>query len=276
MSEPTLTFNHQTTLQSAPPQVAPVQPQSPVPLATEQYQSPLATTPDRYQEPVQFMQNSVVPPTISSEPLTSTTAPLPPQDQPSQAPPAQDRTPSAQGLPPTQNERFPGITKPIVEEVVVEWESPSRPHKQRQKQYFTTIAVFVFLIGLILFFLSQFLLIAVVVAVAFLVYVLEVVPPTTVSHQITTFGIRIENNLYYWEELGRYWFTEKYDQRLLHVEVARFPGRLTMLLGDLPQEAMDDLLSEVLIHQRPAPTVFEKVADRLQQLIPLENEKSNA
>ncbi len=168
---------------------------------------------------------------------------------------------------------FPGYSKPVQEETIVDWQATSRPFKKRSRQYFTTVAVIVLLISMILFFAGQFLPIAVVISVAFLGYVLSVVPPGMVNHSITTFGVRVEGNLYYWDELGRFWFSEKFGEKILHIEVGRFPGRITLLLGEIAEEDMGELLSEVLINQKPAPTFIDKAAEWIQEKIPLESDK---
>jgi len=207
--------------------------------------------------------------------------PLHPQEDtetvPPTVPPTPNATPKTESAPsqntssPPDYGNFPGVNKPMPEEIVLEWEAPSRPFKQRSRQYFSTVAILVLLISLILFFAGQFLPIAVVISVGFLAYVLSVVPPVMVKHSFSTYGVRIEGNLYYWEELGRFWFTTKYDTALLHLEVSRFPGRLTLLLGDLPEDAMRELLSEVLLYQKPTPTFFDKAAEWIEQKIPLED-----
>lgn len=166
---------------------------------------------------------------------------------------------------------FPGYTKPPQEETVLEWDALSRPFKQRSRQFFSTLVIIVILVSLILFFAGQFIPIAVVVALAFLAYILSVIPPTLVRHRITTFGLRVEDNLYYWDELGRFWFTEKYGQPLLHLEVDRFPGRLTLLLGQRSTEEMRDIFSEILLEQQPEPTFFDKAATWIEHKIPLES-----
>lgn len=171
----------------------------------------------------------------------------------------------------TQSELFPGQFKPLPEQTVLIWQAPSRPFKKRNRQYYTTIVAIVFLISLILFFAGQFLPIAVVISVAFLAYVLSAVPPTTTEHRITTYGIRVDNVLYYWEELGRFWFEEKFGQPLVQVEVAKFPGRLTLLLNEVTQDAMRELLSEVLLEEKPKETFFDSSARWLQEHIPLDN-----
>ncbi len=54
------------------------------------------------------------------------------------------------------SERFPGMVKPLPEELVYEWRSPSRPFKHRKKQFFTTLTTIVILLCLILFFAGFF------------------------------------------------------------------------------------------------------------------------
>lgn len=170
----------------------------------------------------------------------------------------------------TESEMFPGQFVPVPEEDILLWEAASRPYKKRDRQYYTTIAVIVFLLSLILFFAGQFLPIAVVISVGFLAYVLSAVPPVMVKIKITTWGIRVEDQIYYWEQLGRFWLTDKYKQRLLHVETARFPGRITLLLGDQTEADITAILSQVLLKQKPEPTSFDKATDWLQKKIPID------
>lgn len=153
------------------------------------------------------------------------------------------------------------------------WVAPNRPFKRRTREYYTTIAVIVILISLILFFAGQFLPIAVVVSIAFVSYVLASVPPENVQNAITTYGIHSDQTFHFWEEMGRFWFTTKYGHHLLHVETARFPGRMTLLIAEADKEKVKKILVKYLIMEKPLPSFLEKAADKLEQLIPLENEK---
>ena len=169
------------------------------------------------------------------------------------------------------SERFPGMVKPLPEELVYEWKSPSRPFKHRKKQFFTTLTTIVILLCLILFFAGQVLPVAVVLAVGFMAYVLATIPPQDITQQFTTYGIRIEKELYYWEELGRFWFDKKLGSTLLIVEVGRFPNRLTMVLLQAEQtKEVEEILSEVLLKQRPEKTWVEKASDWLQKKFPFD------
>lgn len=167
----------------------------------------------------------------------------------------------------------PWIYKPLPEQDILLWTAPSRPFKKRNKKYYSTMAIIALLISLILGFAGQLAAITVVIAVVFLAYVLSVVPPQKINFKITTWGIKVEKTLYYWEELGRYWFTDKHNEKILNVECARFPNRLTILLGDQDQEIVNKVLSEVLLNQKPEPTLYEKAASWLQEKIPLDIEE---
>ncbi len=169
------------------------------------------------------------------------------------------------------SERFPGMVKPLPEELVYRWQSASRPFKHRKKQFFTTLTTIIVLLCLILFFAGQVLPVAVVLAVGFMAYVLATIPPQVITQQFTTYGIRIEKELYYWEELGRFWFDKKLGSTILIVEVARFPNRLTMVLTNEEQKKeIEEILSEVLLKQRPEKTWVEKAGDWLQKKFPLD------
>jgi len=165
---------------------------------------------------------------------------------------------------------FADIPKPKPEEIVFEWRSLSRPFKQHKRQHYSTIIIIVFLISLILFFAGQFLPIGVVIAVTFVYYVMSTVAPGEVLNKITTLGLRQEDQLYYWEELGRFWFNQRYGQKMLQVEVARFPYRLTLMLDTAEETQLEEILSRVLLKEKPKATAFEKASAWLQEKIALE------
>lgn len=167
----------------------------------------------------------------------------------------------------------PGFYRPIPEETLVEWDAPARPFRKRKKQFFSTVLIIAILISLILFFAGQFLPVAVVVSVVFLVYVTAVIPPHSIHYKLTNYGIYADNEAFSWYSMGRFWFAEQSGQRVMHIELYRFPSRLTFVLidGQTPREEdLKQVLSEVLLHETPKPTTYEKVAAWLQEKIPLE------
>lgn len=166
----------------------------------------------------------------------------------------------------------PPDMRPQPEQIVFEWTAPNRPFKKKNRQYYVTIAMILFLISMILFFAGQFILIAVAIAAGFLLYVMSAIPPEMVLNQITTYGIRTDGQLYSWEELGRFWFTVRQKQDVLHVEVSRFPNHLTLLPAEVPREQLVEILSNVLLQEQPLPTTFDRAAAWVQQKIQLDPE----
>lgn len=203
----------------------------------------------------------------------------PPSEQPQQPQQSQPQSETANASDSVPQDQYResnfAYNRPMPEEVLIEWQAPSRPFKQRNRQYFTTIGVICLLIAMILFFAGQMLPVAVIAAVFFVYYVLNSTPPGMVNHKFTTYGIRIENNLYYWDEMGRFWLTEKFGQPLLHIEVDRFPNRLTILIGDLDKGDVTEFLSELLLNQQPPPTTYEKAAQWLQNKLPIDIESTD-
>lgn len=222
-------------------------------------QAQLRTTPARSEVPV-------VPATPSAPPLAFT--PTAPITEPTTQPAVPPSTVPEPSLP--MSELFPGQIKPLAEETVYEWTAPSRPFKKRNRQFYTTIGLITLLISLILFFAGQFLPIAVVISVAFLGYVLSSVPPEQVVNKITTYGLRTDDALFYWDELGRFWFDERYGQPLVNVETNRFPGQLTLVVNENQKKQVETILSEVLLQQKPKATFIDKSAQWLQEKIPLD------
>ncbi|MBD3250123.1 MAG: hypothetical protein GF381_00945 [Candidatus Pacebacteria bacterium] len=167
----------------------------------------------------------------------------------------------------------PGWKKPVPEQTVLEWKAPSRPFTKKNRKYFTTIGVIGLLVALIFIFAGQgWLPAALTFSIVFLVYILSTIPPQEVTNKITTYGIRIENNLYYWDELGRFWLEKKNSVPILHIETIRFPGRIVLLLEAESEDVIREILSEVLLEQKPELTPYEKVSDWLKEKIPLDLE----
>lgn len=170
----------------------------------------------------------------------------------------------------TEGERA-SVVRPEPLRVLLTWKAPIRPFKKRSREYFSTIGAIVFLVGVILLFLQEWFLIAVIVALVFVAYIMATIPPEEVEHRITNRGIVTGGKTYRWERLGRFWLDEKLGKKILYFEnMAGFPGRLTFLLGETPPEQVREMLSEYLLSEEPEETWADKASQWLSQRIPLE------
>jgi hypothetical protein len=143
------------------------------------------------------------------------------------------------------------------EETLLEWEAPSRPFKRRGKEYFTTIGAIVVLLIMICAFLRELLLIGVVLAFAFVLYVLATIPPGKVKNKITTKGIVSAGHTYSWDKLTLFWFSEAYEQKILNLKTSLgFPGQVLLLLGKTEEDRVKKTLSAYLKFEKGPPLSF--------------------
>lgn len=169
-----------------------------------------------------------------------------------------------------KSEIAPGMMRPIPEQTIYEWQDLSRPYKKRSRQFFSSLFFIGILIALIFLFSRQIIAIFVTASLVFVTYVLYSVPPQKIKYLITTYGIKIEDDYFFWDELGRFWFEKKMGNQLLLVESFRFPGRITLVINENQKEIIKKILREVLIQEKPKLSMYEKMAKWLTDKIPLD------
>lgn len=163
-----------------------------------------------------------------------------------------------------------GEHQEVQQEVLLDWNSPSRLFKRRDKEYFTNIGAIVFLLIVILIFAREFLLIAAVVSIVFLVYVLSTVPPEEVRHRITNLGLESAGHFYRWEELAEFWFEEQWGQTILVLR-PMIGTRIIVLLGSEDKEKVHTLLAKYIpFREQPDKTWVDNAARWISEKIPLE------
>lgn len=155
--------------------------------------------------------------------------------------------------------------------VLLSWQAPARVFKKRSREFWSTALSIAFLLGVILFFIKEWLLIIVIVSAIFVYYVLSNVPPENIEHQITNRGIRTAGRSYSWEEFLQFWVCQRHGQKILNLEtIMRIPGRLELLLGDQDEKKVKDLLLKYLPEEEAPPSFLDRSASWLSEKIPLE------
>lgn len=155
---------------------------------------------------------------------------------------------------------------------LISWKAPSRPYRKKERSYYTTVALLIILVSMIAFFWGERLLIGALLALGFLVYVLNFTPPQDVEYKISTQGITIGDHFYHWEELDSFWFSKKEGQNILNILTKfRFPGLLMLVMGDTEEEELKTLTARYLPFHEIAPkSTLEKWSESLQKHFPLE------
>jgi hypothetical protein len=156
------------------------------------------------------------------------------------------------------------------EEVYAEWSSPSRLFKKRDREYFVNIAAIVFLLSVILVFAREFVLIATVLSIVFLIYVLSTVPPEDIKHRVTSLGIESAGHFYRWEELADFWFEEQWGQIVMVIR-PYMSSRLLVLLGTESKVRIRDFVAKhIPFREEPDRTWIDNAARWMSEKIPLE------
>ena len=162
------------------------------------------------------------------------------------------------------------------EELILEWTAPSRPYKERTREFYTTIGSIAFLLGIIILLMGDFLLIGVIISFAFLSYVLASQKPDSVVHQLTTYGIRTEGRLYEWRNLTSYWLKKQWGKELLVIRNQNsFPGIIMLVVDPNSREAILAELNNHLEYIAPEDTFVERASRWLSEKIPLEPSSKN-
>ena len=158
------------------------------------------------------------------------------------------------------------------EEVYASWSSPSRLFKKRDREFFVNILAIVFLLCVILVFVREFVLIATVLSIVFLIYVLSTVPPEEVKHRITNMGIESAGHFYRWEEFSDFWFEEQWGQTLLVLRSFVAPRNI-ILLGDQKKDRIRDAVAKYIPYrEEPDKNWIDNAAHWISEKIPLEKQ----
>lgn len=156
-------------------------------------------------------------------------------------------------------------------ELLYSWKAPERPFKKRSREWYTTAGSIIFLLCVILIFIKEWLLITVLMALGFYLYVSTNVKPEEVENYIYNHYIGIGKAQYPWEVLGRFWFDKKYDEEILYIENFNgFPARLSLLVGKAKKQEIVSILEQYLLQEKPEKTQMELAGEWLQRKVPLE------
>lgn len=157
-------------------------------------------------------------------------------------------------------------------EVLLTWKSPSHPYKKRNKLFFQTISAMTFLLVVIVFFLNEFLLIGVILAMAFVVYALYSIPPVEVRHKVTPLGFENAGRLFKWIELYAFWFEEKWGQKILVVQTRLpFPPQVRAVINREEEKELKEIIDRYLLFQeKPIKSVVDHLSDWFTSKIPLD------
>lgn len=157
--------------------------------------------------------------------------------------------------------------------MLITWSALSRPYRKKDRSYFTTVAVLIALFSPIALFLGGKTLFLALLALGFVVYVFNLVPPEEIEYRISAQGITIGDHFYHWKELDSFWMSHKDGQAVLNILTRySFPGVLMLIVDSQKQEEIKRVCAKYLpFHEIVPKTLIEKWVEAMQKYFPLEN-----
>lgn len=156
----------------------------------------------------------------------------------------------------------------VPEKVLFSWQAPSRPFKRRDREFWVTTIAIAGVAALVLFLVEGYMPVMLIIALAFLFYVLSTVEPEQIDYEITNKGIKIAGRLNSWEIIGRHWFAKRYDSTLLVFEIAFLPGRLELVINSSDKSRINDLLGKYSPEEEIPPSNLDRAADWFAKKLP--------
>lgn len=161
--------------------------------------------------------------------------------------------------------------KKVSEKVLYSWNAPARPFKRRNKDFWVTAIAIAVVVGLILFIVEGFMPVILLVALVFLFYVMNSVEPGNIEYKITNYGINMAGKVTEWDRVTRFWFSRRFDNKLLIFETFSLPGRLELVVNDSDIDKLRSALTKYLIEEEAPPSYLDKTANWFSKKLPGNN-----
>lgn len=168
----------------------------------------------------------------------------------------------------SQTETPPRIIKQEPERTLFSWKAPVRPFKRRDREFWITTVVIASIFGLILFLIEGVMPVVLIISIIFLFYVLSTVEPEEADYKITNKGVKIADKTTPWELLTRYWFSKRYNSKLLIFEMVILPGRLELVIHEKDKESFKKHLNKYVIEEEVPPSNLDRTANWFSKKFP--------
>ena len=150
-----------------------------------------------------------------------------------------------------QLEEDPVQKKTVIQNIkLFEWSAPDRYQFKFDNKGFLIVVVLSLLFSLLLAILGNYLLMAAILSMLFLLYVAGTTKPLTVKHKVTARGIETGGKLYEWYMLDKFFFTKRGDQILLILQTKlNFPKALILLVNKKDKDPLFVLFQDKLLYE---------------------------
>jgi hypothetical protein len=151
-------------------------------------------------------------------------------------------------------------------QVFLSWEAMSHAERQMMdKRFMRALTIIGIFVGLLLLAMQEFFVILVIGSVIFVTQALMKMPPENLRYELNSFGINVNGKLYYWDQLSRYFFSEKNGIEIVAIDTTMgIPGRLFINFDPEDKEKIKEVFNKYLhfLEQEPK-TFFDTTYDKI-------------
>lgn len=164
-------------------------------------------------------------------------------------------------------------------QVLFSWVDPYRAYKKTSTGVLRFYIALALLLTLLVYLISEAILIFPIWAVLFLGYVLTITPPHEVEYKITLFGIEISGKMYQWELLSSFYFTKRFDYDILVIigQPPYYEQLYLVVSSQRDKEKIYEILQDKLIYiEKPSKSMTDKLANWVTTLMPEEADQAGS
>ncbi|OGC68828.1 hypothetical protein A2415_02690 [candidate division WWE3 bacterium RIFOXYC1_FULL_39_7] len=146
-------------------------------------------------------------------------------------------------------------------ETYITWEALSRPVRTGfNSKLSRTFMIIGIVVALILVILQEFFLIFVIASLIFVTYVLSKTPPEAIKYEVSSHGVSLDGQQYYWPEISRFFFTTEDGHHSMVLEMAvGVPNRLFLTIIPSDTDKLKEIfMSRVHYLETPPQSFMDK------------------
>lgn len=118
-----------------------------------------------------------------------------------------------------ENNKEEEVKKVVQTKTLLIWDGPERPHKKRDRKFYTSMISLVIVIGLILTLAGQLMIILLVCSLLFVTYALYTTPPGKTTFVLTNKGVELKEEGISWNEIDYYFISRELDETVINIDL---------------------------------------------------------
>jgi len=167
-----------------------------------------------------------------------------------------------------------GVDRYVVQEkTLFEWRTPSKVERNWKRSDMVQLVLFIALLGLILLLLGDPLLFLVFLTGAALAIIYWMSKPTFLNCKVTTLGIKVEDQYYYWPQMTQFWIEVKGKTHFLFFREIYSNYRFRrLIITEADEEKLKTTIGTYVLYKKPMQTQWEKFVQKVLEKTPLADE----